>query len=305
MIASRGSSSLRSFVEVDGARIGLREIGTGPAILATHGFSETGDYWFCHGVADALARHSRFISIDMRGHGRTVEPADRPGFDVDTLANDIESVANALDLPSFVLLGHATGSVVACRYAMRASVRLRGLVLTSAASATAMMSSDPSENIRFFGRLAKFYSDNDWDGIMSAIKAKPWPFLHQLDKAPNACDLWNRIEAVFRANDPSRLGAFVRAFYRDPDPQIDRLKRVRAPTLVIHAEHDELMREPARVIADNIPDCRLRYLAGVGHMTALECPARLVELLDAFLVDGADTAHVGQSFPKSRGINHD
>lgn len=270
-------------VEAAGAQLYVRDEGAGPAILATHGFSETGDYWFAGGVAQRLAKRFRFVSLDMRGHGRTREPEQAAGYDVETLADDLDRVADALDLKSFVLLGHATGSVVAVRYATRAPARLGKLILTSAASATAMMAGGATENEAFFGKLARFYAASDWDRIMTAIKAKPWPFLHQLAKASDSDVLWARIEAVFRQNEPSRLAAFARGFYRDPDPVLQALARICVPTLVVDAEHDDLMRAAATLICESVPMCSRLDFAGVGHMTALECPERLAEAIERFV----------------------
>lgn len=276
------------FVVADGARLHVRDEGSGPAILATHGFSETSDYWFTGGVAQQLARRFRFVAIDMRGHGQTKEPADAPGYDVDTLADDIDRVADALGVGSFTLLGHATGSVVALRYAARGPARLRKLIVTSAASATAMMSSERTENERFFGKLARFYATNDWGQILPILKDKPRPFLHRLSMAEDGDSLWARIEAVFRQNEPARLAAFVRAFYDDPDPCLAALARITVPTLVVEAEHDDLMRAPSKLIVDHLPGCRSVLLAGVGHMTALECPSALAGAIEQFISEPTD-----------------
>jgi pimeloyl-ACP methyl ester carboxylesterase len=89
-------------------------------------------------------------------------------------------------------------------------------------------------------------------------------------------------EEVFRQNDPARLALFARRFYDDTDPRLAHLARVAAPTLVIDAEHDDAMRAPSKLIRENVPECDFISLPGVGHMTALECPDALAEIIERF-----------------------
>jgi pimeloyl-ACP methyl ester carboxylesterase len=268
----------------DGAQIFVQLLGQGPAIIALHGFSETGDYWLAGGVAQQLAERFRLALVDMRGHGRTTTASDAD-FSAEAIMDDIAAIADALDFTQFHLLGHATGSVVAVRFAASAqgADRLLSLAITNGASATAMMGSTAEENDAFFKPLAAFYARNDWTQICARIQAKPWPFLHQLDKHPDREKLWPLILGVFQQNDPAQLAAFARNFYTDPDPQLAALARITAPTLVLVSEHDALMREPSLLIAKTIPGATFVDMAGVGHMTALEAPEALtVHLLTHF-----------------------
>lgn len=270
-------------VRTGGAALYFQDLGKGPPAIALHGFSETSDYWTAGGFADLLVDDFRLLPMDLRGHGRSRVSGAKPGFDVETLADDIDRLADALRLDRYCVLAHATGSVVALRHAMRRPDRLAGLVLTSAASATAMVSVDPQENATFFGRMAGFYARHDWQEILPRLRASPRPFLHRLDHAPDPEAAWAAILNVFARNDPRTLARFVEGFYVDPDPYLEGLRRITAPTLLVTAEYDELMTDPSRLIAENVPGVRVEHLAGVGHMTAVECPEALAAIVRAFL----------------------
>lgn len=56
----------------------------------------------------------RCIGIDTRGFGNSDKPFD--GYDYDTLADDVKSIVDQMNLNDFVLLGHSTGGAIACRY---------------------------------------------------------------------------------------------------------------------------------------------------------------------------------------------
>lgn len=261
----------------DGACLYASVLGHGVPIIATHGFCETGDYWLAGGVAQKLAEQFQLILVDTRGHGRTTTDAIEPDFTLEATMADLAAVADALDLGQFHLLGHATGSVTAVRFAAdpRYASRLLSLALTNGASATAMMGETVETNEAFFKPMAAFYAANDWSHICARIQAKPWPFLHHLDKHPDRQKLWSQILSIFQQNDPHLLARFVRAFYRDPDPCLAQLAQIAVPTLVVISEHDPLMRAPSLQIAGAINDAKLIDMVDVGHMTALEAPEAL------------------------------
>ena len=85
---------------------------------------EDGGYWSETGITARLAEHYRVISMDMRGHGRSVVDGEPYGYDVGTMANDFGALADALGLDRFHILTHATGGMAALRYAMTTSERL-------------------------------------------------------------------------------------------------------------------------------------------------------------------------------------
>ena len=59
----------------------------------------------------------RVVAHDRRGHGRSDQPAH--GNDMDTYADDLAAVINALDLKEATLVGHSTGGGEVARYVAR------------------------------------------------------------------------------------------------------------------------------------------------------------------------------------------
>ena len=56
----------------------------------------------------------RVVAHDRRGHGRSSQPWQ--GNDMDTYADDLAAVIEALDLHGVTLLGHSTGGGEVIRY---------------------------------------------------------------------------------------------------------------------------------------------------------------------------------------------
>jgi pimeloyl-ACP methyl ester carboxylesterase len=70
---------------------------------------------------------------------------------------------------------------------------------------------------------------------------------------------------------------------------VQRLRTLRAPTLVLHGERDELLPVAnAELLAAALPEARLELLAGAGHFFAWEQPARTAQLVLAHLGAAAD-----------------
>jgi alpha-beta hydrolase superfamily lysophospholipase len=92
----------------------------GRAVLYLHGFI---DYFFQAHLAEAFnARGYAFYALDMRRHGRSLRPHQRPNFCRD-LAEYDEELTRAIDMisadghTSLLLNGHSTGGLIGALYA--------------------------------------------------------------------------------------------------------------------------------------------------------------------------------------------
>jgi non-heme chloroperoxidase len=73
----------------------------------------------------------RCIAADRRGHGRSSQPWG--GNDIDTYADDLATLTDALDLVDAIHVGHSTGGGEVARYIGRhGSARVAGAVLVGA-----------------------------------------------------------------------------------------------------------------------------------------------------------------------------
>jgi non-heme chloroperoxidase len=114
----------------DGTRIYYKDWGAGTPVVLSHGWPLTADAWDDQSMF--LASHGfRVIAHDRRGHGRSGQPW--AGNDMDTYADDLAQLIDALDLHGAVLVGHSTGGGEVTRYLGRhGSSRVAKAVLVSA-----------------------------------------------------------------------------------------------------------------------------------------------------------------------------
>ena len=98
----------------------------GVPMLLLHGFGNEAHIW--DDFAPIVAPHYRTLALDHRGHGRS--DWDREGrYDIDTLADDVETVTAALGIERMVLVAHSLGGRVATVFAGRHPERIAGLVI--------------------------------------------------------------------------------------------------------------------------------------------------------------------------------
>ena len=114
----------------DGTQIFYKDWGAGRPVVFSHGWPLNADAW--DDQMWFLASHGlRCIAHDRRGHGRSSQPWT--GNDLDTYADDLSALMEALDLRDAVMIGHSTGGGEVARYLGRyGTKRVTKAVLVSA-----------------------------------------------------------------------------------------------------------------------------------------------------------------------------
>jgi non-heme chloroperoxidase len=97
----------------DGTQIYYKDWGTGHAVVFSHGWPLSAD-----ALEDQMlflaSRGYRCIAHDRRGHGRSDQPWD--GNEMDTYADDLAELVQALDVKDAIHVGHSTGGGEVARY---------------------------------------------------------------------------------------------------------------------------------------------------------------------------------------------
>ncbi|KKL18501.1 hypothetical protein LCGC14_2474890 [marine sediment metagenome] len=294
------------YFDRENVRIYYEDVGEGEPIISNHGLSEDCNYWSETGVTAKLAENYRMISMDMRGHGRTVIEGEPHGYDADTMASDFDALADFLGLDRFHILTHATGGMVGVRYAMTRSERLISLMLTDTSSNTLVEIPDyreltEDEKVERKKRTEQWEKASEkekekmreaWrksalkmtvEERMAGIRREPGPYLFKMAEHPGSEGMLKIYEGFLRRQNREAVMTFMGNFYTDPDPKVDQLRQIKCPTLILLGEYDIVFLKPSELMAKEIPDARHVIMEGLGHMTAIENSKEFIKNIFDFL----------------------
>jgi len=138
---------------LNGVRLYYEVHGIGEPVVALHGFGGCGQDWAA--LTSEWAEHFQLIVPDMRGHGRSDNPA--PLFRHSDTAADIRALLDHLGVGAFKGLGVSGGGNVLLHLATRQPERVKAMVLVSATSYF------PAQARPIMRRYPDSLSDQDWE----------------------------------------------------------------------------------------------------------------------------------------------
>lgn len=117
------------FIETNRIRLHYVTQGAGDLVVLLHGFPE---FWYSwrHQIP-ALSRYFKVVVPDLRGYNDSDKPAT--GYDLDTLAADIQGLIESLGYTRAHIVGHDWGGAIAWHMAQKFPQSLNRMAILSAA----------------------------------------------------------------------------------------------------------------------------------------------------------------------------
>jgi non-heme chloroperoxidase len=231
-------------------------------VVFSHGWPLSADAWDDQ-MFFLASRGYRCIAHDRRGHGRSSQPWN--GNDMDTYADDLAKLVEALDLKDAVHVGHSTGGGEVARYIGRhGAKRVAKAVLISAVPP--LMLKTPANP----GGLPI----EVFDGIRAGIRADRSQFFKDLS-APfyGANRAGSKVSQGLRDSFwlQGMLAGFnavydcVKAF--SETDQTEDLKKFDMQTLIIHGDDDQIVPFPVggQRSAELVAGAVLKVYEGGAH----------------------------------------
>ncbi|MEJ8566331.1 alpha/beta fold hydrolase [Elongatibacter sediminis] len=245
------------YLNAPGVRLHVQELGAGPPVVMLHGLllGSLAAWYFT--AAPVLARESRVVLYDLRGHGRSERVGG--GYDSDTQVGDLEAVTAELDTP-LTLVGHSFGALVALKFALRHPRRVARLALVE-------LPLPPGSAGDIDGFLARSPEE--------ALDALPEAVLKSAQGGGRAAR--RLLEHLDFLASRSTLLADLAA---EPDIPDAVLAGLHCPVLLAYGK-DSACRPVGERLAGVLPDARLAVLEG-GHYLHLDATEALTDLLRDF-----------------------
>jgi non-heme chloroperoxidase len=246
----------------DGATIFYKDWGTGLPVVFSHGWPLSADAWDQQLMF--VASHGyRAIAHDRRGHGRSSQTWD--GNDMDTYADDLAQLLDALDVTGATLVGHSTGGGEVTRYVGRhGTARVAKVVLVSAIPPLMLKTAANPNGLPM----------EAFDAIRAGVAGDRSQFYKDLSapfygaNRPGATVSQGLRDQFWRLSMQAGLkGAYDCIKVFSETDLTEDLKRFDVPTLVIHSDDDQIVPiiASARESVKLIPDATFKLYAGAPH----------------------------------------
>lgn len=245
--------------------------GSGPALLLLNGWSASGLVWPESWLA-RLEQRYRVIRIDNRGAGWS-RSAPHP-FTIADMADDARDVLRACGIDRAVVLGLSMGGMIAQELAIRHGGLVDKLVLAATRPpAPACVASDAD-------MFALMLSPPPPNKTMPEFFTATWAQTTGEGFATDDPAIMAEIADQITQRITPRSGVLNQARAIVAWHGVRRLRRIDAPTTVVHGERDPVIPvENGKRLAKLIPHATYAHLAGVGHLVAHEAGDALLEVL--------------------------
>jgi pimeloyl-ACP methyl ester carboxylesterase len=201
-------------------------------------------------------RSFRLISMDCRGHGKTVPLGNRHFLKFNSFSNDIVNLLDHLNLPKVVMGGISMGAGIALNFALRYPDRTKALIL----SRVSWLAEPLPPNLAIFPKIAGlirehgtyrgkelFFSSTEYQTALQSSPANAASWMSQFLRE-RADETFEILESI--PNDV-------------PAPDIASWKKIELPTLVLANRNDpQHPFEYGQVLAREIPGARFAEITG-------------------------------------------
>ena len=257
-------------IEANGISIGYDLTGNpdGAVVTLSHSLATTREMWWPQ--IESLETNYRVLRYDTRGHGETDGP-DEP-YSIPLLANDLVALLKALKIDKTHFVGLSMGGMIGQLLAAQHPDLLKTVTLCAT---TCQM---PKEAIPAWDERIVVAGAKGMDALVESTVER-WFTRTYIDGPSHSLD---RVREMIRQTPPQafiRCGQTIKVL-----AQLDMLKKVQSPTLVlVGAEDPSTPPAASKLIKDNIVGAEMEIIGQASHLLNIEQSESFNERLLRFL----------------------
>jgi non-heme chloroperoxidase len=254
---------MSTITTADGTVIYYKDWGAGRPVVFSHGWPLCSDSWEAQ-MLHLASNGFRCIAHDRRGHGRSSQPWH--GNEMDTYADDLATLIDALDLKDAVLIGFSTGGGEVARYIGRHGTKRVGkAALVSAVPPLMLKTADNPGGLSvevFDGLRAASIADRS--KLYQDLASGPFFGFNRPGATPSKGMIdafWLQGMMAGHKNALDCIKAFSETDFRKD------LEKFDVPTLVLHGDDDQIVPIDAagRASAKLVKNATLKVYPGAPH----------------------------------------
>jgi len=246
----------------DGTEIYYKDWGSGRPVVFSHGWPLNADAWDAQ-MLFLLQNGFRVIAHDRRGHGRSDQPS--AGNDMDTYADDLAALLDALDIQGSTLVGHSTGGGEVAHYIGRHGTKRVAKAVLIGAVPPIMLKTEANPGglpMDVFDGIRKGVADNR----SQFYKDLAVPFFGF--NRPDAKVAQGTIDAFWAQGMAGGIhGQYLCIREFSEVDYTEDLKKIDVPTLILHGDDDQIVPIDAagKLSAKIVKNATLKIYEGAPH----------------------------------------
>lgn len=260
-------------MQVRGFEMGYEDTGgNNTPLLLIHGFPLDRTLWAAQvrGLADV----ARVIAPDLRGFGESARSVPASAVTMDTYADDLVGLLDALGIKNAVVAGLSMGGYIAFAFYRKNAPRVRGLILadTKAGPDSPEGKKGRDDNAALArAQGAGAVGDKMMPKLLTPKTATERPFIAGAARTMMARQSMEGVVAALMA-------------MRDRPDSTPTLAEISVPTLVVTGAEDTLIPpKEAESMRDATRGAQLVSIPGAGHLANFEAPDAFNHAVREFL----------------------
>ena len=266
-----------SFASVNGIQLFYKTYGDPkhPPLLLNAGLSGYHVDWWAQ--VPAFQDDFYVVTFDNRSAGQSTDPG--PGYMMADMADDVAGLLDHLQIESAYVFGISMGGMIVQNLAIRHPHKIRRLALGCTQTGGAYVHMPQPEVLTHLMDTSST-GDPRQDLLNGA-----WVLVADgyLEANLDVLDRWTKISA----NNPQTEAGYMAQMQAIATHDVyDQLPQIEIPTLVLHGTEDRLILvENGRIIANAIPNAKLKLYPNTGHMFFWEASDAVNADLRAFFLE--------------------